>query len=75
MRFRCGFSATTRLFRLLAVSFRIIIAKIGVMIGAQIFCKDRLAISDRNLIIVGMDFAEGEESVAITAIFDKGRLK
>ena len=35
----------------------------------------RLAIGDGNLIIVGMNFAEGEEAVAIAAVVDKRRLQ
>ena len=35
----------------------------------------RLPIRDRNLIIIGMNFAEGEETMAIAAIVDKGGLQ
>jgi hypothetical protein len=35
----------------------------------------RLSVGDRDLIIVGMDFAKGQESVAVAAIFDEGRLQ
>ena len=34
-----------------------------------------LAITDRNLIIIWMDFAEREEAVAVAAIFDERRLE
>jgi hypothetical protein len=34
-----------------------------------------LTVRHRDLIIVRMDFAEGEEAVAIAAIFDEGRLQ
>jgi hypothetical protein len=34
-----------------------------------------LTVGDRNLVIVGMDFAEGQEAVAVAAIFDKGGLE
>ena len=37
--------------------------------------EERLPISDGDLIIIRMDFREGEESMAVAAIFDKGRLK
>ena len=43
--------------------------------GALVGLDQRLAIGDRYLIIVGMDFAEGEEAVAVTAIFDEGGLQ
>src|SRR5690606_20309907 len=33
------------------------------------------AVRDRNLVVVGVDFAEGEEAVPVTAIFDERRLK
>ena len=35
----------------------------------------RLTVGDRNLVIIGVDFAEGQEAVAIAAIFDEGRLQ
>ena len=35
----------------------------------------RLAILDRDLVIVGMDFAERQKSVAIAAVVDERRLK
>ena len=34
-----------------------------------------LAVSLGDLIIVGMDFAEGEKAVAVAAIIDEGRLE
>jgi len=47
----------------------------GLAMGAFVSLDQRLAVGDRNLIIVGMDFAEGEEAVAVAAIFDEGRLQ
>ena len=38
------------------------------------FAQQRLPVGDRDLIVVGMDFAEGEEAVAITTVVDEGRL-
>ena len=35
----------------------------------------RLAVGDGDLVVVGVDFAEGEEAVAIAAIFDERRLQ
>jgi hypothetical protein len=35
----------------------------------------RLTVGDRNLVIIGMDFAEGQEAMAIAAIFDEGGLQ
>jgi hypothetical protein len=48
---------------------------LGLAMGALIRLDQRLPVGDRNLIIVGMDFAEGEETVAVAAIFDEGRLQ
>jgi len=39
------------------------------------FGQQRVAVGLRNLIIVGMDFAEGQEAVAVSAIIDERRLK
>ena len=47
----------------------------GLAMGALVRLDQRLAIGDRNLIIVGVDFAEGQEAVAVAAIFDEGRLQ
>ena len=43
--------------------------------GAFVGLDQRLTVGDRDLIIVGMDFAEGQEAVAVAAIFDEGRLQ
>jgi hypothetical protein len=37
--------------------------------------QQRLTIRYRNLVIVGMDFAKGQEAVAIASIFDEGGLQ
>ena len=37
--------------------------------------EQRLPVGDRNLVIVRMDFGEGEEAVAIAAVVDEGRLQ
>ncbi len=47
----------------------------GFAMGAFFGLDEGLTVRDRNLVVVGMDFAEGEESVAIAAIFDEGRLQ
>ena len=47
---------------------------LGFAMGALVGLDQGLTIGDRDLVIVGMDFAEGEEAVAIAAIFDKGGL-
>ena len=35
----------------------------------------RLPIGDGDLVVVGMNFAEGQEAVAITAVVDEGGLQ
>ena len=44
-------------------------------LGARVLGEERLPVGDRNLVVVGMDFAEGEEAVPVPAIFDERRLK
>jgi hypothetical protein len=47
----------------------------GLAMGAFVRLDQRLTIGDWNLIIIGVDFAEGQEAVAVAAILDKGRLQ
>ena len=47
----------------------------GLAMGAFVRLDQRLAVGDRNLIIIGVDFAEGQEAVAVAAILDKGCLQ
>ena len=44
-------------------------------VGAFVRLDQRLTVGDRDLIVVVMDFAEGEKTVAVAAIFDEGRLQ
>ena len=48
---------------------------LGLAMGAFVGLDQRLTVGDRDLVIVGMDFAEGQEAVAVAAIFDEGRLQ
>ena len=48
---------------------------LGLAMGAFVGLDQRLSVGDRDLVIVGMDFAEGEEAVAVAAIFDERRLQ
>jgi hypothetical protein len=48
---------------------------LGLAMGALIGFDQRLTIGDRNLIIVRMDFAEGQEAMAVAAIFNEGCLQ
>jgi hypothetical protein len=35
----------------------------------------RLTVGDRDLVVIGMDFAEGQEAVAVAAVFDERGLQ
>nr|WP_283808060.1 MULTISPECIES: hypothetical protein [Bradyrhizobium] len=48
---------------------------LGLAMGLLLGLDQRLPVGDRDLIVVGMDFAEGEEAVAVAAIFDEGGLE
>ena len=37
--------------------------------------QERLPVGNRDLVVVGMNFGEGQEAVAIAAIVDEGRLQ
>eukprot|EP00658_Telonema_sp_P-2_P053025 TRINITY_DN41417_c0_g1_i1.p1 TRINITY_DN41417_c0_g1~~TRINITY_DN41417_c0_g1_i1.p1 ORF type:complete len:130 (-),score=12.12 TRINITY_DN41417_c0_g1_i1:44-433(-) len=55
------------------------------LVGSEMCIRDSLdvavatrkcfAICDRDLVIVGMDFAEGEETMAVSAVIDESRLQ
>ena len=48
---------------------------LGLAMGALVGFDQRLTVGNRNLVIIGMDFAEGEETVTVAAIFDEGGLQ
>ena len=48
---------------------------LGLAMGALIGLDQRLPVGDRDLVIIGMDFAEGQETVTVAAIFDEGGLQ
>jgi hypothetical protein len=48
---------------------------LGLAVGALFGLDQRLAIGDGDLVIIRMNFAEGEETVAVAAIFDERRLQ
>ncbi|WP_283806352.1 hypothetical protein [Bradyrhizobium sp. cf659] len=48
---------------------------LGLAMGLFLGLDQRLPVGNRDLVVVGMDFAEGEEAVAIAAIFDEGGLE
>ncbi|WP_305884451.1 hypothetical protein [Bradyrhizobium sp. CCGUVB4N] len=48
---------------------------LGFAMGLLFGLDQRLPVGDRDLVIVGMDFAEGEEAVAVAAIFNESGLE
>jgi hypothetical protein len=48
---------------------------LGFAMGALVGLDQGLTVGDRNLIVVGMDFAEGQEAVTVAAVFDEGGLQ
>jgi len=48
---------------------------LGLAVGALVGLDQRLTVSDRDLIVVRVDFAERQEAVAVAAIFDERRLQ
>ena len=61
--------------RTAAVAGAVLALFLGLAVGAFLGLDQRLTVGDRDLIVVGMDFAEGEEAVAIATIFNEGRLE
>jgi hypothetical protein len=48
---------------------------LGLAMGALVGFDQCLTVGDGNLVIVWMNFAEGEKTVTVAAIFDEGRLQ
>jgi hypothetical protein len=48
---------------------------LGFAMGALIGLDQRLTVGDRDLVIIGMNFAEGEKAVAVAAIFNERGLQ
>jgi hypothetical protein len=48
---------------------------LGFAMGLFLGLDQRLPVGNRDLVVVGMDFAEGEEAVAVAAILDEGGLE
>jgi hypothetical protein len=44
-------------------------------LGFRLLRQQRLTVGDGDLIVVGMDFAEGQEAVPVAAVVDEGRLQ
>jgi hypothetical protein len=47
----------------------------GLAVGAFVRLDQRLTIGNRDLIVIGVDFAEGQKAVTVAAIFDEGSLE
>ena len=54
-----------------AALFLVLLLALGLGLGLE----QSLTVGDRDLIVIGMDFAEGEEPVAVSAVFHEGRLE
>jgi hypothetical protein len=67
-------AARTAVPRALAVG-TVFVLFLGLAMGAFVGLDQGLTVGDRDLIIIGMDFAEGQKAVAVTAILDEGRLQ
>ena len=52
-----------------------VILVVGGALGAAVFVDQRLPVGDRDLVVVRMDFAEGEEAVAVAAVIDERGLQ
>ncbi|MDH2348012.1 hypothetical protein [Bradyrhizobium sp. SSUT77] len=48
---------------------------LGLAMGLLLGFDQCLPVGNRDLVVIGMDFAEGEEAVAVAAIFDEGGLE
>ncbi len=48
---------------------------LGLAVRALVSLDQRLTVGNRDLIVIWMDFAEGQEAMAVPAIFDEGGLK
>ncbi|WP_283813182.1 hypothetical protein [Bradyrhizobium ivorense] len=53
----------------------VLVLFLGLAMRALVGLDQRLTVGDRDLIVVGMNFAERQEAVAIAAIFDEGGLQ
>jgi hypothetical protein len=47
----------------------------GVAMGALLLGNQRLSVRDRDLVVIRMDFAECQETMAVAAIVDECRLQ
>ncbi|WP_275451369.1 MULTISPECIES: hypothetical protein [Bradyrhizobium] len=53
----------------------VLVLFLGFAMGTLVGFDQRLTVGDRDLVVVGMDFAEGQEAVPVAAILDEGSLQ
>src|SRR3569833_1457751 len=58
-----------------ATTAALLVLVFGLALVARFLFEQGLPVGDRDLIIVGMDFREGEEAVAVAAVIDERRLE
>ena len=52
-----------------------VLCTVLILVGVAFGLYQSLAVLDRNAIVIGVNFAEGQESLPVAAIFNKGGLK
>ena len=52
-----------------------IILVVGSPLGAAVFVNQRLPVGDRDLVVIRMNFAKSEETMAVAAIIDERGLQ
>ena len=68
-------TARVAMTRAAAVVGAILVLFLGLAMGLLLGLDQRLPVGDRDLIVVGMDFAEGQETVTISPVIHERRLK
>ena len=58
-----------------AAAAAILVLGLGFALGAFFVLDQRLPVGDGDLVVIGMNFAERQEAVAVAAIFDEGSLQ
>ena len=58
-----------------AVGGTVLALFLGFAMGALVGLDQGLTVGDRDLVIIGVDFAEGQKAVTIAAIIDERRLE
>ncbi|WP_461353969.1 hypothetical protein [Bradyrhizobium sp. USDA 4454] len=53
----------------------VLVLFLGLAMGALVGLDQRLTVGDRDLVVIRMDFAEGQEAVTVAAILDEGSLQ